>query len=242
MAHGQPDFGAYAAKETVGSMADNAELAARLGSIDSFDRLGDVIFLENFESGIQKWAIGLSGAAAAVEWSTKYAQHGGFSCNLHTGNTLSKYSLIRGSFYYPVQSKVGVEVWLSDEGFQGHHEIEMKFYRDLVYHIAAFRYDFFLSDLSYKDSTGAWVLLDGLFALGTGLNSFCPFKLVIDLDTSEYVKLKAGDVTHDLSGIEMQQGATGAARYFTVEVKAVTDVGIDHDTYVDSVIVTQNEP
>ncbi|GAH51534.1 unnamed protein product, partial [marine sediment metagenome] len=114
MAHGQPDFGLYAPKSTVYGQADIAELAARLGSIVTFDRRGDVIFLEDFESGVEKWGVQpLEGGAAVREWDSRYSQFGAFSCRVARTAVLGEGVEIYRYRPYSVLSQIGLEASFS---------------------------------------------------------------------------------------------------------------------------------
>ena len=55
MPRGQADFGQYAVKEVSASISDMGEVAARLGSIDIYDKRGDVVFFDNFEGAFLRW-------------------------------------------------------------------------------------------------------------------------------------------------------------------------------------------
>ena len=83
MAHGHPDYGGAAPLATVYTLQDLAELAARLGSIDVFDRRGNVLLLDDFESGIKKWLFGGTGSYSAG-WICDRAEHGGFCLSIQT--------------------------------------------------------------------------------------------------------------------------------------------------------------
>ena len=62
MARSGPDWGLRGGKATVFPLTDMAELAARLRSIDVYDRAGDVIALDDFQSGIDQWEHSGSGS------------------------------------------------------------------------------------------------------------------------------------------------------------------------------------
>lgn len=55
MPRGMPDWGEYSPQEVVSKLLDNAELAARLGSPVLFDRRGTVIFMDDFNCGVNHW-------------------------------------------------------------------------------------------------------------------------------------------------------------------------------------------
>ncbi|GAJ22875.1 unnamed protein product, partial [marine sediment metagenome] len=114
MPRGQPDYGGHAAKEITGSLSDMAELATRLGSIVTFDRRGDVAFLDDYESGIEKW---VESHAEGTEWGTvglsaRAAESGSFSTKLVTKGTVDGYAQVIYTLPYwnPINGRLGVEI------------------------------------------------------------------------------------------------------------------------------------
>ena len=69
MAHGAPDWFGTTPQGMVHRVADLAELAARLGSPDVFDRRGNVLFMDSFENGQNNWSHGaLVGVSNYFNW------------------------------------------------------------------------------------------------------------------------------------------------------------------------------
>ncbi|KKK91844.1 hypothetical protein LCGC14_2708890, partial [marine sediment metagenome] len=88
-----------------------AELAARLGGIVSFYRRGDVLWLDDFEGTIGKWAVSGTGASASL--STDDARNGAKSGKLTLG--AGKEIFINRVMGYPVISNMGFEMsWKHD--------------------------------------------------------------------------------------------------------------------------------
>ena len=79
MAHGARDFGIYAPKETIVTIEDLGELAVRLGSPVNYDRKGDVVWVDGFEDGIDKWDIDLTLGRGSFTWESAHSRDGGFS-------------------------------------------------------------------------------------------------------------------------------------------------------------------
>ncbi|GAJ17988.1 unnamed protein product, partial [marine sediment metagenome] len=51
-AHGRPDWSPNEPKETTYAIPDQGEASIRLGGISPFDRLGDVVWFDNFSNGL----------------------------------------------------------------------------------------------------------------------------------------------------------------------------------------------
>lgn len=87
---------------------DVAELAARLGSINKFDRRGNVIFLDDFVDELGWETTGTFASGYTVTRSTITTKSGGVSCKLVV--PASSYAQIGKWLPYPVLSRIGYEI------------------------------------------------------------------------------------------------------------------------------------
>ena len=242
MAHGQPDFGAQASKETVYGQADIGELAARLGSIVTFDRRGDVVWLDDFESGIEKWNLTLQGLGATIDWSTIAARSGAFSAKLTAGSTLTHLAHIARGFSPPVPSRIGVEFHTS-QGSTYEEIICTLYLYDGVNHIeTGIKHNYAAQQLSYRDDAFAWVpFANGiqLFQMAEMLHSF---KMVFDLVTKRYVRVIFNNLEYDLSAIPLYSVLSAFSPRCVLILQNTGRLANNDYIYIDDVIFTQNEP
>ncbi len=242
MAHGQSDYGQYAAKETVASMADNAELAARLNSIVTFDRRGDVLLLEDFEGNINKWWRVLSRVGASIGLSSETALNGSFCCKVVTGNVAGDTEQLSRFISYPVLSKLGFEIHFS-------FHIDISFIQIAL--LADDGVTTYYSSVRYLPPTGAleyvapgpvWApLADGLF-LYPQVQCFNALKFVVDLRNQTYSRVILGQHT-----IKMTQGIYTPGTFLTPDTLGIiitigTSKNVNLACYLDTLIITQNEP
>lgn len=215
-----------------------AELAARLGSIDTHERRGTVIFMESFESGVlNKWSFTLSaGATAAL--STKYARNGAFSLRLYSGVGAGKYALAKHFLPYPALSKVGGEIWVNiPDATDSEFDFFLYLYDGSTYKRAI---------IEYNPSTREVSVWDGamhVFATGVAPptpGGFLVFKLVVNLASGTYVGCLINSDLYDLSGYTLESGASTTAKSFGVWLGAYY-YNAALVAYVDDVILTQNE-
>jgi len=82
VAHGAPDWWGTEQTSTVHLVQDVGELAARLGSIVTFDRRGNVIWLTSFEDGLQGTSFGVDHVDSKGTLSTNRALGGAYSIRL----------------------------------------------------------------------------------------------------------------------------------------------------------------
>jgi len=242
MPHGLPDYGLDAAKETVYGLADLGELAARQKSIVTFDRRGDIIWLDDFESSLNKWedrGVDL-GHDAAI--SNAYARNGAFSCKLTCGRDGDFEGIIHTYKPPPVLSKVGLEVHWTRPGTSF---ISIYFRLEITH--GAKSWDARIRFLSATATLQYWdgaVFRDIEAGVGVRANHllFSPLKFVIDLDGDVYSRLILHHRSWDLSSYAVPTGGGGALRDTRISILAVGATGVNTPLYIDDVILTQNEP
>lgn len=242
MPKGQADFGMYAVKETIASLSDMAELAARLGSIVTYDRRGDVIWLDDFEGGIECWKRVVSGDDGAIEWVADAKHSGGFSAKLIAGKTDDHNAAIERVLFAPALSKIGLEVSVATHLSTSYLQLMLIVYTGTH----GFRFI-----LTYGDVNNRWFLHnsgggDTIFATDITYNkgdaAWQTFKFVIDLVTGKYVRAILGGVTYDLSAYDGYTETLEATPYMRFYIVNTGREGYNDYIFIDDVILTQNEP
>lgn len=242
MAHGTPDWGITAGRQTIHQLTDLGELAARLGSPITFDRRGDVVFWDDFECGLAKWIANNAGTGAAVALDTGFARSGENSVRLTAGSTSTMRAGILHYEPFPVLSRIGFEIHVHMPFGNGAFEWNVQLADGAAKLNAGVRYDDATNQLQYRDTLNNWVTFaTGVDMLG-GQRAFHAGKLVIDFDTREYVRFIADAVTYDLSGIDPQSFASPEAPHMLVGASWFDDAGTNDYALVDDAIITQNEP
>lgn len=242
MAHGTPDWGLIGPKQTTYGLDDLGEHAARLGSIVSWDRRGDVIMLDDFEHGLSQASYGALGAGANLALVCGHSRSNAFSVEMTPGSTALQRARVEYRRGTPAYSRLGLEY-----AFATHTNTEYWYWsltRRTWTHRqqAVVRYDHVNKRLEYLD------VLNVYQPFATAIDLFeIDFpahvgKMVADFTLGEYVRVILNEVTYSLHGIGLYTFAdlTGARLW----------VGIDHISapgkvatgYLDSVILTQNEP
>jgi len=243
MVHGQADFGAYAAKKTVGSMADNAELAARLGSIVTFDRRGDIVWLDNFEGDVDKWGQFPDGVGSEIVISPDAARNGSFSGKLTTGNLENDSCRIRHYSPLPATSRIGFEI-----SFTSNNDLKILHFIQTVYdgsyeHTAKLQYFPATDVLYYLNHLNAPVVLATDLILSPFNYVFHTIKIVIDLDTYKYVRAILDEVEYDMSAFGYYHPVEPAVEpHWEQEILITTGVDSNESIHIDDAIATQNEP
>ena len=103
-------------------------------------------------------------------------------------------------------------------------------------------YDVVNERLRYRDSGDVAVTIASGVTLSTEDIVFHYMKLVVDLDSDEYVKVLLDDVAYSLTGASLQTPASALAPGLAILALNRGVAGESHAVYLDRVIVTQNEP
>lgn len=239
---GLPSWYKYRAYGPVYEEIRLAEHAVRLGSIDTFDRRGDVIFLDGFEHGLGKWSKAGLGTGYAITPSVSYARSGGLSAHLVAGSTSSRYASIAHLLPYTAFSKIGFEIaWTHGANWET-LGIEIDVY-DGTYHN--------LGLIEYEAANRRWVYYDSAYTAQPFLTEFEPYinnylfnvaKLVIDLTTAKYARALINNQGVALPYSYYRSADAVTVPQVQVSLTLKSDAGYNAESYVDDAIITQNEP
>lgn len=242
MGHGTPDWWGSEPGETTFMVQDVGELAARLGSIDVFDRRGNVVWLSGFENGLGEFYSVTSGAGASVLLSTATAHRGAYSCKLTTGSDIEKMASIMKVIAYPALSKFAGEGAFTWNTGIADLQFLLILYDGTNSYTFAVRFSQALGQIHYLNSAGGWTLIDTLPPWATATYLFQVAKLTVDLETGKYRNLILGDTGYDLSGISGYTVASATQPYLVFSIQLTGPGATNPSIYVDDVIITQNEP
>lgn len=219
-----------------------AELAARLGSAVTFDRHGWIVWMDSFEEGLSKWEAVTGGTGAAAALDTTRSMHGLISAKLTTGSTGSYLAQIKRYSPFAVLNKFGVEIHATMHDSLDALYLILDIYTGSKVLDTSIAYEPSTNKLYYESSAGAMVELASDVNLYAYSYLFHAFKLVVNGESEEYVRLIVNDVLYDLAGVAVRTAADARAPYMEVSVMAVGDSGGNYSIYVDDVILTMNEP
>lgn len=242
MPHGGPDWGTPGPLATVYTLEDMAELVVRLGSIDTFDRRGNVIFLDDFESSINKWKTEAFGDGASVAITADTARNGAFSAKLVTGDDTGDYSRIYRDMAYPKLSRIGVEFSACFDPQLSFLGLRFTLFDGTGYWDAHIRYYHNDKQIIYYDGLGFYVPLITDFQISLSAKQFHTFKLVIDPENNRYHRLIIDSYAYDISDKALYKPDSDTSPLLQLFITAMPIKGFNAVTYIDDVILTQNEP
>ena len=241
MVHTLPDYSSKWRNETVFGVADMGELAARLKSIDTFDRRGNVIWLDDFEGTTNLWTMG-GGVGYVTALNVGAALTGSQSMIMTTGGIGgNNWAQIYRTLAYPVLSNIGWEISSTWDDDVLYFYWEMYLYNGTTSNHPSIRYNDTTHELLYLDDGNVYQVFATNVDMEMTTSSFNTCKLVVDFVNGYYQRFILNDVTYDLSAYPYRQFASGTTSrlltYFIYHADGVTTPSI----YADSAIVTQNE-
>lgn len=242
MSHGTPDWGINVDQTVYSLREDLAELAARLGSLVTYDRGGVVVFAEDFSHGLSRWTTGITGVGDTIDLSVAHTLSGPFSARLVAGSATDPVAEIVYELPKQVPSGMGGEIAFAIDQMTSIVELGLNQYDGVDALIGTVRYSPLTKTLSYRPAVGAYVTIATGVQLLTEDHVFHTMKLVVDLVAEEYVKVMLDDVTYSLAGVPLRKTSPGLAERFDLLIWNRGRDGIGDTVYVDRVIVTQNEP
>lgn len=215
-----------------------AELAARLGSMVRYERSGQVLFMDGFEHGLQHWDPAPGGTDAEVVIDARYCQSGGYSCFLKSGKTTPWDAMIRHRQGGLPTGKMGFQVSFSQGSVADEFTCYMYLWDGAKMHEVAMRWSDTLMKLQVYEKDTGWTTIDGPLLAFRGAWCFNTMKIVADLDTDKYVRVRLNNYTIDLSDWDVKStvDATEAGMDFFITNKG--DNGQNDYVWVDDVVIT----
>lgn len=242
MPRGQPDYGLYTQTPVASGISDPGEAAARLGSINVYDRRGWTVWMDNFEAPVLKWTSSRAGAGVAPLLVTTDAWMGVQSVYFDTPAGALNLSTMSKHFPLLRLGQAGFEFWIRGYTrtagyFRARFDIN-----DATNHTRAeLQIDLQADTVSIVTPAGVIVIAIGLFPDLVFL-PFIPIKVVIDMDNDNYIRLLVGSNEYDISAHALVTVGISTARYITTGFQLHPDIAEDTYVWLDNFILTQNEP
>ena len=240
--HGASDWSKYRPDSATFPIEDPAELAARLGSINTFDRRGDVIWMTSFENGLPRWNLTEEGDGATVTTSPTRTQNGGYSCQLITGSDEDQMAGIFLRLPYPSLSKFGIEYHFTLGLRTDLVTCHAWLFDGTTAHRYSTRYDNTNNKLEYRTTDAMWTPLASNIDLWAYTDLFLSWKLVVNLTNNEYTRLIINSTTYNLTTIAPWTYPCPLTPHLRFDLNFKGQSGYNVIHYLDDVIITQDEP
>ena len=242
MGHTAPDWSGGLRETTIFALKDLGELAVRLGSPVSFDRRGNVVFLDDFEGGVNSWSWAFSGEGGSINATVYPTFKGSYAVNIVPEPVIGGQGEITKVLSYPVESKVGIEVAFVVPALMDYFFVGAYFFEPTIYYASMFRYYHGDGTLKINDPEPDWVTVATLGPVAEGYNKFQIVKMVVDLETKKYERLIFNNVEYDISAYLIATDDADGDKYLNLYIGCVNGKTGEIELIVDNVILTQNEP
>jgi len=241
MVHTLPDGTTkYRMVKVFGSL-DTGELAARLGSLSVFDRRGDIVWYDDFESATLDWFKKTAGTGAAAELNVTSHFMGSQSLRLTTGNAIGNYIEVQKQFRMPSDYKIGFEAMIDFYEVNETLDFDITLFDGTKKYEAGISFDNSDNSIKYNNSAGNRVALGTMKWSGVGNRHWIPVKLVVDFENKYYVRAIVGEQEFPMSTYAIYSDTDNTVKGFRIILKAYTLVDYNKVINVDNVILTQNE-
>lgn len=241
MVHGMPDWGGSAPKITTYKLDDHAELAARLGSIVSYDRRGEVLWLQDFAQGGQPFLCDGFGIGGEGYLTCAGALSGGLSLCLQTDVLAGDFERVYQHGYYKVEGGIGQEVWFTVAANLRDVVMRVVMYTGARLYDYRAKYNHLTGEISVFDSAGAWVIIGTPGVQDTLYGSYNPFKMVFDGVTHRYMRVIFTNLEYTALGISCRDTAVISAKTMVSMIYVTSDLAGGCAINLDNWIMTQNE-
>jgi len=182
-----------------------------------------------------------SGAGADVQLSPYFHHVGGYSCLLTSGTTVGKSAQIRTYGEYAPADRVGLEVGFSVSTQPDYIYFDLRVWDGSRVHQLYARLNNATDKLQILNSALAYVDVCTFQRPDVPQLSY-RVKFVADLDAERWVRVLSRGVEYDVSAVVTRAADSDATAYFEATVAVQEDGVTSHTIYVDSMIITTNEP
>lgn len=242
MPRGQPDYGITTETMVASGISDPGEAAARLGSINIYDRRGWTVWMDDFEAPALKWLSGDVAPDVPVRLVTTDSWMGAQSAyfsipaaSLGDSNLVKLFPLLRSG-------RVGFEFWV--RGYTrtpGYFRARFHLADGSGFYQGDILIDMEANTVSIVTAIETKVIDTGSFHDYIAL-PFIPIKVVVDVDTDTYVRLLVGSREYDISAHSLVRIGPIGNRYIRAAFHLYPDTLEDTWAWLDNFILTQAEP
>ena len=242
MVHTAKDYSNKYRQPTVYGNIDNAELAARLFSINTYVRSGSIVWMDDFEDNINHWCKTAVGTGASVVLSDEAARNGKYSAKMTTPSDTADYCSLQRAIGMLNTSKIGFELSYADQDDNTRLSIMIAIYDGTTEYYGILRISEAAGTLEiWDDIINNYVTLDTL-TIDSEICTWNTMKLIIDMDSLYYVRGYFNNEEYDLTAYRLRDVALATSPRIAVAVLLHRTVADNYHVYVDDAIITQNEP
>ena len=239
---GQADYGALAAKETTAAVSDMGEVAARLGSIVTYDKRGDVVDFDSCEDAVLRWAVYPGTVNDYARLDSTSVKSGSQAIRLHSDNVSGAGVTITRGIPVLASKRLGFEVSFSRLSTGVNLQLLIYYFTGVKYYLAALKLDNFIRKLYVWNIAGGWTEVADSGYLFEMNFLFSTVKLVADFEALLYQRLLFNPYEHDISSIPLYSFLNTAAPHIMMHISLNNLDAAGGDVWIEDIVWTQAEP
>ena len=217
------------------------ELAARLGSIKTYTKQGEIVFMDDFEDSTLKWNTTSTGSGGSVVKTNEKVHSGNFALKMTTGNAADNYALLYKYFPRPFSNRLGLECSFTIEDDTKWFWINGVFYTGTTRYRTGIRYDYPNRKLLYLNSSNVFADLQTDLDVYPYNQSYHTLKYTVDITTKKYITCFFNHLEIDMSILDIYNTGSIGTPAAEVFIYHSTNVASNKYIYFDNFIYTQNE-
>jgi len=220
----------------------NAELAARLGSLVHHDRRGQVTYLDDFSQGTGEWVLSGNGVGNEQIIVPTPSLNGGYAVKLTAGAAVGTMAQAFTCVPAVPTGSVGAAAIFSLGTAPDRVELNIKYYTGARVHWYTVRWDLNTELLRVRTGLAAWTQVAANVTPYYDEHFFNYIKLVFDADEEYYTRLLLNELGPDVTACERYSIGDVTTARIEAWVQVYSDVVGNDIIYLDSMVITTNEP
>jgi len=237
-----PDYQKYLPNSVRFSFHAMGELAARLGSIVTYDRRGELIWYDDFRYGLGCWTISLAGTGADVSLSTDGLSVAPYCVKLTAGSSGTRLARMNRELGVIELDRAGAEFSFTQIAPSTIVEFEIVVCLKPFLHYISVNLDVTDNKIYVRNAANVFeqvAVLSDVYKNGNIVNSL---KVVWDISDNTYIRLLINRFAIDVSTIGLYTIAAGITNSINVQMSLRGEGGPNENMRIYHSILTSNEP
>lgn len=223
-------------------MKDQGELAARLGSLVSYDRRGDYLWGDDWRAGFAAWIQNSSSDNGDFEVVASEVEVGGFAGQVTASTTSPYLSQIQRRYGHPAEAKYGFALLFRPGKAFAQLQLAPNYSTPDANYAFAVRYNYSAEAIQVEDKSLSWTTVLSDVPIRVSQAPFYHFKVVVDLENLRYHRLVWGWQEVDLTSYTPPEGAATDDTHLLTAINLYGTGDTFELVVYDRVIVTVYEP
>jgi hypothetical protein len=220
---------------------DVNELAARLGGCNTYDRRGNVIYVDDFGAGLSRYSVDSSSGNGTLTLEAKGSLHSGLAAHIAEPAGSGAFTYMATSFGTQASPALGLEVAFQALGTDAVYVFRMDVSLAKSYYAGAIKWDAGNDKLQYLGSDGNYHDLVASPRLYESVDEFNLLKFALDVETGKYLRCLYNADAASMATLALWPDTVGPIDYIRLELRAYATARAPGGMLVSHIIATVNE-